>query len=103
MSNFSDPIFIILEFIDGKTLQEFLRKSRSDNNYRNLHGDSQTLTARDLTSYAFQVLHCTVSCKKTNLILDVSLKFGKAWRYQAHFEKASFLLIERFEAIVFFL
>ncbi len=50
-----DPIFIILEFVDGSTLQEFLRNSRSEHNYKNLHGESQTLTARDLTSFAFQI------------------------------------------------
>ena len=50
-----DPIYIILEFIHGGTLQDFLRKSRSEHNYRNLHGESQTLTARNLTSFAHQV------------------------------------------------
>ena len=30
----SEPVFIILEFIDGGTLQDFLRKSRSEHNYR---------------------------------------------------------------------
>jgi len=48
-------LFIILEFVNGGTLQDFLRKNRSEHNYRNLHGESKTLTARDLTSYAFQV------------------------------------------------
>ncbi len=46
---------MILEFVDGGTLQDYLRKNRSQHNYRNLHGESSTLTARDLTSFAFQV------------------------------------------------
>lgn len=50
-----DPIFIIIEYVNGGTLQEYLRKSRSEHNYRNLHGESQSLTARDLTSFAFQI------------------------------------------------
>lgn len=50
-----DPIFVILEFVSGGTLQDFLRKSRSEHNYRNLHGESQTLNSRDLTSFAYQV------------------------------------------------
>ena len=51
----ADPIFVIIEYIAGGTLQDFLRKSRSEHNYKNLHGESQTLSARDLTSYAYQV------------------------------------------------
>ena len=51
-----DPIFVILEYVSGGTLQDFLRKSRSDgHNYKNLHGESQTLNSRDLTSFAYQV------------------------------------------------
>ena len=51
----SDPIFLILEFVDGGTLQDFLKRSRDKHNYKNLHGESQTLTARDLTSFAYQI------------------------------------------------
>ncbi len=54
--SFSDPIFLILEFVDGDTLQSYLRRNRSQHNYRNLHGESASLTARDLTSFAFQVM-----------------------------------------------
>ena len=54
LSRFPDPIFVIIEYISGGTLQDFLRKSRSEHNYKNLHGESQTLSARDLTSYAYQ-------------------------------------------------
>ncbi len=35
--------------------QDFLRRNRSQHNYRNLHGESSSLTARDLTSFAFQI------------------------------------------------
>ena len=58
-----DPIFVILEFVSGGTLQDFLRKSRSEHNYRNLHGESQTLNSRDLTSFAYQVRHAVLSSK----------------------------------------
>lgn len=50
-----DPIYVILEYVAGGTLQEFLRKSRSEQHYKNLHGDSQTLSSRDLTSFAYQI------------------------------------------------
>lgn len=50
-----DPIFVIIEFVNGGTLQEFLRKSRSEHHYKNLHGASQTLSSRDLTSFAYQI------------------------------------------------
>ena len=36
-------------------MQDFLKKSRDKHNYKNLHGESQTLTARDLTSFAYQI------------------------------------------------
>ena len=41
--------------MDGGTLQDFLKRSRDKHNYKNLHGESQTLTARDLTSFAYQI------------------------------------------------
>ena len=50
-----EPIFVIIEFVNGSTLQEFLRKSRSEHHYKNLHGASQTLSSRDLTSFAYQI------------------------------------------------
>ena len=55
--NLSDPIYVIMEYINGSTLQEFLRKSRSEHHYKNLHGASQSLSSRDLTSFAYQVIH----------------------------------------------
>ena len=52
-----DPIYVIIEYINGGTLQNILKKSRSihEHNYRNLHGESQSLSSRDLTSFAYQV------------------------------------------------
>ena len=50
-----DPVYVILEFINGGTLQDFLRKSRSEHHYKNLHGASQTLSSSDLTSFAYQI------------------------------------------------
>eukprot|EP00096_Caligus_rogercresseyi_P012020 TRINITY_DN4924_c0_g1_i1.p1 TRINITY_DN4924_c0_g1~~TRINITY_DN4924_c0_g1_i1.p1 ORF type:complete len:585 (+),score=148.53 TRINITY_DN4924_c0_g1_i1:311-2065(+) len=50
-----DPIFVISEFISGKSLQEYLRKSRSVHNYDNMHGESYLVKSKDLTSYAYQV------------------------------------------------
>ncbi len=52
---FVDPIFVIMELVRGPTLQEHLINSRSRHNYDNLHGDSLTLSSRDLTSFAYQV------------------------------------------------
>lgn len=52
----TDPVFVIMEYINGGILQSFLRKSRAeDHHYGNLHGASKQLTARDLTSFAYQV------------------------------------------------
>jgi len=52
-----DPIYVIIEYINGGTLQNILKKSRSihEHNYRNLHGESQSLSSRDLTSFAYQI------------------------------------------------
>ena len=50
-----DPVYVILEFVNGGTLQDFLRKSRSEHHYKNLHGASQTLSSSDLTSFAYQI------------------------------------------------
>ncbi|KAK7071595.1 hypothetical protein SK128_006556, partial [Halocaridina rubra] len=50
-----DPIFIILEYMIGGKLQSYLRASRADANYDNLHGSSSSLTPRDLTSFSYQI------------------------------------------------
>ncbi len=46
-----DKLFLFLY----ANFQDFLRRNRSQHNYRNLHGESSSLTARDLTSFAFQI------------------------------------------------
>ncbi|XP_054156172.1 tyrosine kinase receptor Cad96Ca-like [Oppia nitens] len=53
-----DPVFLIMEYVPYGTLQSYLRDSRerqSDRFYGNLHGSSSRLSARDLTSFAYQV------------------------------------------------
>lgn len=44
-----------MEYVNGGKLQSFLRKSRADHYYGNLHGSSSHLSSRDLTSFAYQV------------------------------------------------
>jgi hypothetical protein len=53
-----DPVFLIMEFVPYGKLQSYLRDSRernSDRYYGNLHASSNRLSARDLTSFAYQV------------------------------------------------
>ncbi|KAF5289644.1 hypothetical protein FQA39_LY15002 [Lamprigera yunnana] len=50
-----DPIFVIMEFISQGKLQSYLRNSRAERYYNNMHGQSKTLTSRDLTSFVYQV------------------------------------------------
>ncbi|KAE8737220.1 Tyrosine kinase receptor Cad96Ca-like, partial [Frankliniella occidentalis] len=50
-----DPLFVIMEFVARGKLQSFLRSSRAERDYGNLHGPSRTLTSRDLTSFLCQV------------------------------------------------
>jgi len=54
-SSDKDPTYVIMEYVAKGKLQEFLRKSRADHYYGNLHGSSQKLTSRDLTSFCYQV------------------------------------------------
>ncbi|CAH0712870.1 unnamed protein product, partial [Brenthis ino] len=49
------PTFVIMEFVSLGKLQHFLRDSRAERLYGNMHGDSQYLTSSDLTHFAFQV------------------------------------------------
>jgi len=51
----SDPVFIIMEFVNGGKLQSHLRKSRAEHYYGNLHSSSSHLSSRDLTSFAYQI------------------------------------------------
>ncbi|CAH0768790.1 unnamed protein product [Bemisia tabaci] len=50
-----DPIFLIMEYVACGKLQSFLRNSRAQRCYDNMHGPSDTLTSRDLTSFCYQV------------------------------------------------
>lgn len=50
-----DPIFLIMEFVSKGKLQSYLRNSRAERYYNNVHGQSKTLTSRDLTSFVYQV------------------------------------------------
>ena len=51
-----EPTYVIMEYVAKGKLQEFLRKSRAEHYYGNLHGSSQKLTSRDLTSFCYQVV-----------------------------------------------
>ncbi|GJQ72955.1 hypothetical protein Trydic_g1597 [Trypoxylus dichotomus] len=50
-----DPIFVIMEFVSKGKLQSYLRNSRAERFYNNMHGQSKSLTSRDLTSFVYQV------------------------------------------------
>lgn len=50
-----EPIFLIMEYISKGKLQSYLRNSRAERYYNNMHGQSRSLTSRDLTSFAYQV------------------------------------------------
>ncbi|XP_067120694.1 tyrosine kinase receptor Cad96Ca [Centruroides vittatus] len=50
-----NPIFVIMEYVNHGKLQSYLRESRAERFYGNLHGSSKHLTSRDLTLFAYQV------------------------------------------------
>ncbi|XP_065349931.1 tyrosine kinase receptor Cad96Ca-like [Cloeon dipterum] len=50
-----EPLFVIMEYASLGKLQSFLRNSRADRQYGNLHGRSDSLTSRELTSFMYQV------------------------------------------------
>ncbi|CAG9769267.1 unnamed protein product [Ceutorhynchus assimilis] len=50
-----EPIFLIMEYITHGKLQSYLRNSRAERYYNNMHGKSKTLTSRDLTTFCHQV------------------------------------------------
>lgn len=54
-ANDKEPTYVIMEYVSKGKLQEVLRKSRAEHYYGNLHGSSQKLTSRDLTSFCYQV------------------------------------------------
>lgn len=63
-----DPVFVIMEYINGGILQTFLRKSRAEHYYGNLHGASSHLSSRDLTSFAYQVARAMDYLKNKDII-----------------------------------
>lgn len=50
-----EPIFLIMEYITKGKLQSYLRNSRAERYYNNMHSKSKYLTSRDLTSFVYQV------------------------------------------------
>ncbi|KAK2725742.1 hypothetical protein QYM36_000287 [Artemia franciscana] len=50
-----DPVLVILEYVSGGKLQTYLRKSRAEHYYGNLHGTSSHLTSQDLMSFGLQI------------------------------------------------
>jgi serine/threonine protein kinase len=52
---FTDPLFVIMEYVSHGKLQSFLRSSRAQRCYDNMHGKSSSLTSRHLTSFCYQV------------------------------------------------
>ena len=54
---FSDPPYIIVEYLSRGNLKELLKDSRSTEGrvYDNLHGVSKSLTSRDLIKFANDV------------------------------------------------
>ncbi|XP_060523799.1 tyrosine kinase receptor Cad96Ca-like [Cylas formicarius] len=50
-----EPIFLIMEYVTKGKLQSYLRSSRAERYYNNMHGKSNSLTSRDLTSFCYQV------------------------------------------------
>lgn len=50
-----EPFFVIMEYVSLGKLQSFLRSSRAQRSYDNLHGKSGSLTSRQLTSFCYQV------------------------------------------------
>ncbi|XP_042907549.1 tyrosine kinase receptor Cad96Ca [Parasteatoda tepidariorum] len=50
-----DPILVIMEFVSRGKLQTYLRESRAERLYGNLHGSSKNLSSRDLTTFSYQV------------------------------------------------
>lgn len=85
-SFFLDPIFVIMEYVSNGKLQSFLRNSRATRSYDNMHGKSNTLTSRHLTSFCYQIARGMqfLSSKGVSfiLIINVIILF-KNYRFQA--------------------
>lgn len=43
-----------MEFVSFGKLQSYLRNTRAERFYGNMHGESNSLTSRDLTGFAYQ-------------------------------------------------
>jgi len=74
---FAAPLYIIMELVNGGTLQNFLKKKRNEQSYLAMHGGSggKVLTARDLTSYALQVTKAmTYLCSKSVIHRDLAAR-----------------------------
>ena len=52
---FLDPVLVVLEYLIGGKLQSYLRSSRTNHSYNNLHSVSVNLAPKDLTVFALQV------------------------------------------------
>ncbi|GAB6027068.1 hypothetical protein CHUAL_013794 [Chamberlinius hualienensis] len=50
-----EPSYVIMEYVPFGKLQTYLRNSRADRYYGNLHGGSKYLTSKDLISFAYNV------------------------------------------------
>ena len=66
-----------MEYVAKGKLQEFLRKSRAEQYYGNLHGPSQKLTSRDLTSFCYQVNLCFIIT--LDLLTIFFIRSPEAW------------------------
>ena len=75
-----EPTYVIMEYVSKGKLQEFLRKSRAEHYYGNLHGSSQKLTSRDLTSFCYQV------CRVASLVgLNIwCSRLPREWSFCPH-------------------
>ncbi|KAG9510454.1 PRKCA-binding protein, partial [Fragariocoptes setiger] len=47
--------YLIMEYMERGQLQSYLRASRRDRTYDNMHGSSDTLTSRDLVKFSYHV------------------------------------------------
>ena len=53
--NFTEPVYIVMEYASSGNLQQFLRDNRAPQKHAYTGHQSQTLTARDLTVFSLHV------------------------------------------------